>query len=46
MTTPGDKRSFDMRPSASKDTGRNPYDRHTPSAGTGQESLLDPDPSE
>jgi hypothetical protein len=46
ITAPGDKRSFDMRPSASKDTVRGPYDRHIRPADPAPEPLLDPDPAE
>jgi hypothetical protein len=47
ITAPGDKRSFDMRPSASKDLSRSAvYDRYVRPAESRKEPLLDPDPSE
>jgi hypothetical protein len=46
VTAPGDKRSFDMRPSASKDTVRGPYDRFIRPPEPTAEPGLDPDPSE
>jgi len=40
------KRTFDMRPSASKDTVRGPYDRFIRPPEPVAEPGLDPDPSE
>jgi hypothetical protein len=46
VTAPGDKRTFDMRPSATKDVSRGAYDRFIRPPEPAAEPMLDPDPSE